>query len=121
VLACASKERCDYTARGRHVALVRDEAGLPVACATVDAIVAQVPAGFACRPQVPVVDRIDSWRYGAIALWLEADGIVVDSANQSRGNRPWVPQPISKRERERVSAVWSTTTKNRADSRKPAE
>ena len=74
-------------------------AGLPVACYTVDAIVAQVPAGFACRSQIPVVDRIDSWRQGAIALWLEPGGVTVESANQSRGDRPWVPHPVSARER----------------------
>ena len=58
--------RCFYTAGGRRVALVTSEAGLPVACDTVDAIVAQVPAGFACRSLIPIVDRIDNWRQGAV-------------------------------------------------------
>ena len=83
------------------MALVTGEAGLPVACGTVDAIVAQVPAGFACRSLIPTVDRIDNWRHGAFALWLEPDGIIVESANASRGDRPWVPHPISARERAR--------------------
>jgi hypothetical protein len=76
-----------------------------VLCYTVDAIVGQVPAGFSCRNQIPVVDRIDTWRKGAVALWLDTDGVTVASANESRGDRPWVPHPVSKRERERAAAA----------------
>ena len=68
---------------------------------TVDAIVAQVPAGFACRSLVPTVDRIDNWRQGAFVLWLDSEGIIIESANASRGDRPWVPHPVSARERAR--------------------
>ena len=102
-LDCAGEGRCTYTAHGRRVALVTGDSGLPVLCYTVDAIVAQVPAGFRCKSQIPVVDRIDSWREGSIALWLGANGITVDSANASRGDRPWVPHPVSRRDRERAA------------------
>src|SRR4051812_29855790 len=100
-LHCPSKGRCFYTAGGRRVALVTSEPGLPIACNTVDAIVAQVPAGFACRSLIPTVDRIDNWRQGAVALWLDSGGIIIESANASRGDRPWVPHPVSARERAR--------------------
>jgi competence protein ComEC len=103
-LDCAG-ERCFYSARGRRVAIVTGEGGLPVVCGTVDAIVAQVPAGFRCRSTIPVVDRIDTWRQGAVALWLDANAIAVAGVNESRGNRPWVPQPRSKREREAAAAA----------------
>jgi hypothetical protein len=73
-------------------------------CYTVDAIVAQLPVGFACRGKIPVVDRIDTWRQGAVALWLDPEGVTVVSANESRGDRPWVPHPVSKREREKAAA-----------------
>ncbi len=102
-LDCPVEGRCSYAAHGRRVALVTSAAGLPVLCDTVDAIVAQVPAGFGCRSQIPVVDRIDSWRQGAIALWLEPGGITIESANESRGDRPWVPHPVSARERARAA------------------
>jgi competence protein ComEC len=102
-LECASKIRCDYTARGKLVALLTGEGGPPVACHTVDAIVGQVPAGLRCRGQIPTVDRIDNWRQGAIVLWLDRDSIVVESANGSRGDRPWVPRPVSARERARAA------------------
>ncbi|HWB49403.1 MAG TPA: ComEC/Rec2 family competence protein [Stellaceae bacterium] len=90
---------CRYTARGKTVAIVRDDRGLPAGCGGVDAIVSQVPAGFACRKRIPVVDRIDNWRRGAVALWLDPGGIGVVGANDSRGDRPWVPHPISAKER----------------------
>jgi competence protein ComEC len=100
-LVCAG-ELCRYTARGRQVAIVTGTAALPIKCGGVDAIVSQVPAGFLCRSIVPVVDRIDSWRRGAVALWLDEDRITIESANESRGDRPWVPHPRPARERQPV-------------------
>ncbi|HXP03209.1 MAG TPA: ComEC/Rec2 family competence protein [Stellaceae bacterium] len=97
-LAC-SDGSCLYTARGKRVAIVTDDRGLPSGCDTVDAIVSQVPAGFACRKLIPVVDRIDTWRRGAVALWLDPGGITVSGANDSRGDRPWVPHPVSGKEK----------------------
>ena len=64
---------------------------------------AQVPAGFGCKSQIPVMDRIDSWREGSIALWIDRSGISVESANRTRGDRPWVPHPVSRREREKAA------------------
>ena len=110
-LDCRAPGRCFYAARGERVALVTGADGLPVLCGTVDAILAQVPAGFRCRYRIPVADRIDNWRYGAIALWLGDGGISMESANGSRGDRPWVPHPISARERARLAAL-----KSRAES-----
>ena len=102
-LECSAEGLCTYSAYDRRVALVTADSGLPVPCYTVDAIVAQVAAGFACKSQIPVRDRIDSWRQGSIALWVDKDGIAVESANGSRGDRPWVPHPISRRERDRAA------------------
>jgi len=96
-LDCA-KASCLYTARGRKVAVITGEAGLPLRCGGLDAIISQVPAGFRCRSMMPVIDRIDSWRRGAVALWLDAGGITVESTNEIRGDRPWVPHPRSKRQ-----------------------
>ncbi len=102
-LDCANG-RCIYAADGRRVAIVTAASGLPVDCTSVDAIVAQIPAGFECRDKIPVADRIDNWRYGAIGLWVRSGGVTLESANQTRGDRPWVPHPISRKERERERA-----------------
>jgi competence protein ComEC len=88
---------CRYATRGRRVAIVTGKAALPIQCDGLDAIVSQVPAGFRCRAVVPVIDSIDSWRRGAVALWLDQDGVAIESANESRGDRPWVPHPHPKR------------------------
>jgi hypothetical protein len=53
---------------------------------------------------MPVIDRIDSWRRGAVALWLERDGVTEESANESRGDRPWVPHPRPARRYPRAAA-----------------
>jgi len=84
---------CRYSTRGRTVAIVTHATALPVRCRGLDAIVSQVPTGFHCRSMMPVIDRIDSWRRGAVALWLDRDGVTVESVNESRGDRPWVPHP----------------------------
>ncbi|HEY1259927.1 MAG TPA: ComEC/Rec2 family competence protein [Stellaceae bacterium] len=91
-----SGELCRYSARGRQVAIVTGAGALPLDCYEWDAIVAQVPAGFRCRRTIPVIDRIDSWRRGSVALWLDTKGVTVESANGSRGDRPWVPHPRSR-------------------------
>jgi competence protein ComEC len=91
-LDCAG-ELCVYAARGRRVAIATGDAALPIKCGGLDAIVSQVPAGFRCRSMMPVIDRIDSWRRGSVALWLDREGVTVESANESRGDRPWVPHP----------------------------
>jgi competence protein ComEC len=94
VLSCEA-DACRYAARGKTVLIVTDEKGLPAGCDGVDAIISQVPAGFACRKQISVVDRIDNWRRGAVALWLDPGGIKITGANDSRGDRPWVPHPVA--------------------------
>jgi competence protein ComEC len=95
-LDCAG-ELCRYAGRGGAVAIVTGKNGLPgIKCREVDAIVAQVPAGFRCRSFMPVIDCIDSFQRGAVALWLDAEGVAVESANESRGDRPWVPRRHSK-------------------------
>ena len=103
-LDCAGAS-CIYTARGRRVAIVTGEGALPLKCGGLDAIVSQVPAGFRCRSMMPVIDRIDSWRRGAVALWLDPAGVTVESVNENRGDRPWVPHPRSARERSLPAVV----------------
>jgi competence protein ComEC len=95
-LSC-NGDLCRYDAHGRRVAIVIGESALPVDCRGFDAIVAQVATGFRCRAAVPVIDRIDSWRLGAVVLWLDPSGVAVESANLTRGDRPWVPHPRAHR------------------------
>ena len=120
-LDCTAEGRCTYEAYGRRVAIVTAEAGLPLLCTTVDAIIAQVPAGFACRGKISVADRIDTWRQGAIGFWLDTDRVTVVGANESRGDRPWVPHPISRRELEKAAAANRPVTSTSPATEEPPE
>lgn len=96
-LDCAAGE-CRYRARGRNVAIVTAAARWPIDCAGADMVVSEVPTGRRCHAEAPTIDRIDSWRLGAAALWLDPDGIAVETANGGRGDRPWVPHsPVQRR------------------------
>ena len=97
-LDCAGAS-CIYASRGRRVAIITGEGALPLKCGGLDAIVSQAPAGFRCRSMMPVIDRIDSWRRGAVALWLDPSSVTVESVNENRGDRPWVPHPRPARQR----------------------
>jgi competence protein ComEC len=88
-LTCAA-ESCRYTARGRIVALIRDEDALRRDCAGADLVVSPVPAWRLCRGPV-IIDSIDIRRKGAHAVWLDAGGIRIETVADWRGVRPWAP------------------------------
>jgi competence protein ComEC len=95
-LSC-TPSRCVYAARGRRVAIVLGREAVPLDCGGVDAIVSAIAAGFRCRTRMPVVDRIDSWRLGAVGLWLDPAAVTLESAAAIRGARPWVPRRVVRR------------------------
>jgi len=82
---------CIYEAQGRKVALVRDGQALAEDCHA-DLVVSAVPARQTCRRHPALIDRIDAWRSGAHAVWLEPDRIRILSVDAERGKRPWVPR-----------------------------
>jgi competence protein ComEC len=88
---------CLYRAHGRSVAFVRLPDALDEDCRAVDALIGPVSAR-ACRAPL-VIDRWRLRREGAHALYLEADGVRVDSVRDRRGDRPWTgsvpPRPVS--------------------------
>lgn len=83
---------CLYRARGRRVALIRDGAALAEDCRGVDLVVSPVAAHRICRGPV-IIDRIDAWKKGGHAIWLDEDGIRVETVGEWRGSRPWSPLP----------------------------
>jgi competence protein ComEC len=44
-----------------------------------------------CASANVVIDRFSLWREGGHALWLEGDGVRVETVRATRGERPWVP------------------------------
>lgn len=84
-------ERCVYRAGGATILLIRKVPSERIDCRNLDAIVAIEKIGWACRRQMPVIDRIDAWRGGTTALWIEDGRLRLRRADAERGARPWVP------------------------------
>ncbi len=83
---------CLYRVTGHRVALVRNERALAEDCWRADHVISLEPVRIACPVPGHVIDRFDLWRNGGHAVWLGADGVRVESVNQTRGARPWVPR-----------------------------
>ncbi len=89
-LAC-DDGACLYHAGGRVVALIRDGAALAEECGAVDLVVSPVASLRACR-RTRLIDRIETWRNGAHAVWLDPDRIRIETVRDWQGARPWVPR-----------------------------
>jgi competence protein ComEC len=95
---------CIYRVRGQVVALVTDARALPEDCRRADIVISAVPVRGRCAAARLVVDRFDLWREGAHAIWLNADGIRVETVSSVAGNRPWSPpRPPRKRRQKKLS------------------
>ncbi len=89
---------CVFRARGQVVALIADPRAFHEDCARADVVVALEPARRrSCEEPAVVIDRFDLWRNGAYALWLDPDGVTVESARAVSGERPWVRTPEAAR------------------------
>ena len=91
---CAG-QRCEAQVKSRRVVYLSGAEGRPVDCAGIDILIADFPLRGQCR-KVPLrLDRFDVWRSGAQAVFIEADGLRVETARGNQGARPWVvsPQP----------------------------
>ncbi len=84
---------CIYHSDGAVVALVNRPEALFEDCRIANVMVSTVPVRAACPNPHTIIDRIDLWRYGAHALWLDGHRVRVESVNGSRGRRPWVLPP----------------------------
>jgi competence protein ComEC len=82
---------CIYRRAGHVVALPKTEAALTEDCRNADLIVTALAVRQACRARTAVIDRWDAWRRGTHAVWL-GDTIRIESVDDVRGERPWVPR-----------------------------
>jgi competence protein ComEC len=85
---------CLYRAKGRTVLLVRDAAALAANCADADLVVSPLPAHGGCAAP-RVIDRADTAAKGGHAIWLDRDGIRIETVSDWRGTRAWAPAPTS--------------------------
>ena len=75
-------------------ALLLTGPGAPDRCGEAAILIATEPARGRCRRQaLRYIDRFTVWRTGSQAIWLDAGGPVIVTDRETRGDRPWVPQP----------------------------
>jgi competence protein ComEC len=84
---------CIWRAGGQVVALVTRGEALADDCRNATVIVARVAVPRSCRGPLAVIDKWSLWRAGSHAIWLDTDGVRVESARSVAGDRPWVRQP----------------------------
>ncbi|MGQ0741621.1 MAG: ComEC/Rec2 family competence protein [Alphaproteobacteria bacterium] len=78
------------SANGAVIALALRPGALSDDCTRADVLVSAVPLRVDCPNPRTVIDRFDVLRAGAIALWLDGDGVKVKTVAEMRGRRPWV-------------------------------
>lgn len=102
--------RCVWEAKGEIVAFTTERAALIDDCRTASIVVSAVPVpGRRCPSAKVLVDRFDLWRGGTHAIWIEKDGVKIESVNGVRGTRPWVIHQGSSRTRERATPETETS------------
>jgi len=89
VLACDAGA-CRYNAHGAVVTLLRDPNAFDHTQCQADLVVAAVPAWNIC-PGARIVDRIDAYRDGGYAVWLETGSVRLESVRDYQGARLWSP------------------------------
>jgi competence protein ComEC len=96
---------CIWRARGQVVALVTRSEAVAEDCANATVIVSRVPVPRSCTRPLAVIDKWSLWRAGAHAVWLDADGVRVESSRSVAGERPWVRQPEKARRTRPVATA----------------
>ena len=90
--AAAQNARCDNlgctaVVKGRTVSYLWDSRGISEDCTHADIVIAAVPIRQSCSAQN--IDRFDTWRNGAYAVYLTDKGVVMVNVVQRQGVRPW--------------------------------
>ena len=85
--------RCEADVKGKRIAYLSKLEGRPFDCSGIDILIADFPLRGACRLVPTRIDRFDLWRKGAHGLTLTPEGVTVDTAAGSQGNRPWSLSP----------------------------
>lgn len=79
---------CVYRAGDRVIALPTDPLAAAEDCATADLVVADFPLWSVCQGP-PTLDRIDLYRTGPTAVFVDADGVRLETVQHQSYGRPW--------------------------------
>src|SRR5262249_38119765 len=82
---------CVAELRGRRVAVAGTLSAALEDCGHSDLVIAFRPLPASrCRGSVLIGGR-DLWHQGALALWIEKEGVRIETVRRARGARAWVP------------------------------
>jgi competence protein ComEC len=101
-LGADGRLRCDvlgclYTVDYQVASIAWRAEALAEDCAVAGVVISLEPARDLCHGPEFVIDRFDLWRNGGHAVWMDADGIRIESVGERRGDRPWVAHHASER------------------------
>ncbi len=88
---------CRGEIKGKVIGYFMEGEGTAPSCAGLDIVIAAFPLRGACKSATTRIDRFDVWRMGSHAITIKGDTLLVATARDMRGNRPWVVVPEPRR------------------------
>ncbi len=79
---------CRFEIKGRKISFIRHFYIQSQECAWADIIISTPPMKINCNAKI-VIDKFDSWKNGAHAIWINDYGIKIKNVAQKTSNRPW--------------------------------
>ncbi len=79
---------CRFEIKGRKISFIRHFYIQKQECSWADIIISTPPMKIDCNAGI-VIDKFDSWKNGAYAVWINDDGIKIQNVAQKTSNRPW--------------------------------
>lgn len=84
------EEGCRFNVRGRKISFVRTPYALKEDCAWADVLISVYPVDKTSCGSAHIVDKFDTWRSGAHAIWiLDHNDVHIEDASDYIGNRSW--------------------------------
>lgn len=79
---------CRFDINGKKVSFIRDFYAQLQECAWADIIISAQPMHYNCKAGL-VIDKFDSWKNGAYAVWINEGGVVTKNVAETTSDRPW--------------------------------
>lgn len=88
---------CVTSVSGKSLAYFMEGDTAQPSCTGLDIIVANYPLRGACKTVPTRIDRFDVWRNGAHSISVTGNEVIVATARNLQGDRPWVVVPEPRR------------------------
>ncbi len=83
------EDGCRLIINGYKVSFVRNSYILAQECIWADILISIDPISNKSCDVKYMIDQFDTWKYGAHAIWLKPDKVLIKKVSQSSANRPW--------------------------------